>query len=117
MEVEVIALGAALLTSIVGWISAGSKNRQKLSTALKDIQALQERVDRMQSREDARNSEEDLKAAIERIADHQIQMDQRRDSARTEVSDFRERISREIAAISAKIDAAPLCITPKREKD
>jgi hypothetical protein len=80
-----IGAGVAIILALLGWIQSAARISARLRRAEKDIFNLQERSEK----------DDDL------IKRQLAEMDRRREGARNEIADFRERISRELGEIHA----------------
>lgn len=80
-----IGAGVAICMALLGWIQSVARITVRMRRAEQDICSLQERSEK----------DDDL------IKRQLAEMDRRRENARNEIADFRERISRELGEIHA----------------
>lgn len=111
------AMATAAL-AVLGWVRTVSRFSSRLDGAEKDISALQAKAERNALKADVRDDVCELSDEIERLSDRLEKMDNRRESARTEIGEFRERISRELGEIRTALLPAPgLTIRQKPDRD
>jgi chromosome segregation ATPase len=96
------AIGTAAL-AILGWVRTVSRFSARLDRAESDIQALQAKVERTAQKAEVKEDVCGLGEQITKLTDRLEKMDNRRESARGEIGEFRERISRELGEIRAAL--------------
>lgn len=94
---------AAACLAVLGWVQTVAKFSSRLTRAEKDIQALESRFERTAAKSDVISDVDDLSAKITKLTDRLEAMDDKRESARGEIGEFRERISRELGEIRAAL--------------
>lgn len=96
------AIGTAAV-AILGWVRSGSRFSARLDRAEKDIQTLQTKVERTAQKAEVKEDVGGLGEQITKLTERLEKMDNRRESARGEIGEFRERISRELGEIRAAL--------------
>lgn len=94
---------ATAAVAVLGWIQALARLGPRVSRAERDIRALQSRADRSADKGDVRDVVAGLSVQISKITDRLEAMDSKRESARGDIGEFRERISRELGEIRAML--------------
>lgn len=106
---------ATAAVAVLGWIQALARLGPRVSRAERDIQALAAKVDNMAQKADVTDSAHGLSRQIAKITDRLEAMDSKRESARGDIGEFRERISRELGEIRAALYGPSFRIKPKGE--
>ncbi|MFP4031215.1 MAG: hypothetical protein ACLFTV_06605 [Desulfococcaceae bacterium] len=94
---------AAAALAMLGWVQTVAKFSSRLVRAEKDIAGLKRRQELVAEKSDVREDIGDILKQIDKLSKRLEAMDASREGARSEVADFRERISRELGEISAAL--------------
>jgi hypothetical protein len=111
LETWGLALTAGV--AVVGWVRAATRNATEVRDVRADVARLEGRLDQFQPKADALHTEEILLAEIRLIRRLIVEMDHRRNDARAEIQTFRDKVSRELGAIKARVCGRPVPPNPE----
>ncbi|MFP4309850.1 MAG: hypothetical protein ACLFQQ_21790 [Desulfococcaceae bacterium] len=105
MSKSLIDWGAvvAACLAIIGWAQTVAKFSSRMQRAEEDVKSLQSKLERRAEKADVIADVGELSAQIAKLTERLEAMDSKRESARGEIGEFRERISRELGEIRAAL--------------